>query len=61
MYPNGSIYVPLGDILVENVPLVEFMYFVFTRLPGESYRKAVLLSVTVAVQVITMIMTVSQR
>ena len=23
----------------EGVPLVEFMYFVFTRLPGESYRK----------------------
>ena len=22
---------------VEDVPLVEFMYFVFTRIPGESY------------------------
>ena len=22
----------------EDVPLVEFMYFVFTRVPGESYR-----------------------
>ena len=23
----------------EDVPLVEFMYFVFTRMPGESYRR----------------------
>ena len=23
---------------IEDVPLVEFMYFVFTRMPGESYR-----------------------
>ena len=25
-------------ILFEDVPLVEFMYLVFTRMPGESYR-----------------------
>ena len=24
---------------LENVPLVEFMYLVFTRMPGESYRR----------------------
>ena len=24
---------------VENVPLVEFMYLVFTDMPGESYRR----------------------
>ena len=23
----------------EDVPLVEFMYLVFTRIPGESYRR----------------------
>ena len=23
----------------EDVPLVEFMYFVFIRMPGESYRR----------------------
>ena len=23
----------------EDVPLVEFMYLVFTRMPGESYRR----------------------
>ena len=31
-----------GDYMTENVPLsavVEFMYLVFTRMPGESYRK----------------------
>ena len=25
-------------ISFEDVPLVEFMYLVFTRMPGESYR-----------------------
>ena len=25
--------------IIEDVPLVEFMYLVFTRLPGESYRR----------------------
>ena len=25
--------------LFEDVPLVEFMYLVFTRLPGERYRR----------------------
>ena len=25
--------------LFEDVPLVEFMYLVFTRMPGESYRR----------------------
>ena len=24
---------------LSNVPLVEFMYLVFTRMPGESYRR----------------------
>ena len=24
---------------LENVPLVEFIYLVFTRMPGESYRR----------------------
>ena len=28
---------PLGGILFEDIPLVEFMYLVFTRMPGESY------------------------
>ena len=26
------------ELCVEDVPLVEFMYPVFTRMPGESYR-----------------------
>ena len=26
-------------ILFENVPLVDFMFFVFTRMPGGSYRR----------------------
>ena len=30
---------PLGGILFEDVPLVESMYLVFTRMPGESYRR----------------------
>ena len=35
---------PLFDVevlflLFEEVPLVEFMYLVFTRTPGESYRR----------------------
>ena len=25
--------------LADDVPLVEFMYLVFTRMPGESYRR----------------------
>ena len=25
--------------MAENVPLVEFMYLVFTRMPGDSYRR----------------------
>ena len=28
----------LKNIIFEDVPLVEFMYLVFTRMPGESYR-----------------------
>ena len=31
----GGVYV----LCIEDVPLVEFMYFVFTRMPGESYRR----------------------
>ena len=34
---------PLGGFFVlfcfEDVPLVEFMYLVFTRMPSESYRR----------------------
>ena len=30
---------PLGVILFEDVPQVEFMYLVFTRMPGENYRR----------------------
>ena len=26
-------------IFLNDVPLVEFMYFVFARMPGESYRR----------------------
>ena len=32
---------PLGDILSEDVPLVEFMYLVYTRMSGESYRRRI--------------------
>ena len=28
-----------GGSFPEKVPLVEFMYLVFTRMPGESYRR----------------------
>ena len=27
------------ESVIEDVPLVEFMYLVFTRMPGESYRR----------------------
>ena len=30
---------PQGGILSEDVPLVKFVYLVFTRMPGESYRR----------------------
>ena len=30
---------PPGASFFEAVPLVEFMYFIFTRMPGESYRR----------------------
>ena len=26
-------------VFIEDVPLVEFMYLVFTRMPGESYSR----------------------
>ena len=29
-----GIYMPLGASFFEDVPLVEFMYLVFTRMPG---------------------------
>ena len=32
-------YLFLKMYLFENVPLVELMYLVFTRMPGESYRR----------------------
>ena len=28
-----------SSVVFEDVPLVEFMYLVFTRMPGESYRR----------------------
>ena len=28
-----------GGSFIEDVPLVEFMYLSFTRVPGESYRR----------------------
>ena len=28
-----------GGIRFEDVPLVEFVYLVFTHMPGESYRR----------------------
>ena len=30
-----------GASFFEDVPLVEFMYHVFTRMPGESYRRRI--------------------
>ena len=40
MPPSGIyIYMPLGAILSEDVSLVEFRYFEFTRMPGERYRR----------------------
>ena len=32
------VYMPLGASFFEDVPLVEFMYLVFNRMPGERYR-----------------------
>ena len=29
----------INSDLFEDVPLVEFMYLIFTRMPGESYRR----------------------
>ena len=42
--PTETIYINYCAYLYcigtsEDVPLVEFMYLVFTRMPGESYRK----------------------
>ena len=40
-----KVSVPVGmsdmvsKIEIEDVPLVEFMYLVFTRMPGESYSR----------------------
>ena len=28
-----------ASVMLEDLPLVEFMYLVFTRMPGESYRR----------------------
>ena len=37
-----KVYMPLergGGSFIEDVPLVEINYLVFTRVPGESYRR----------------------
>ena len=31
-----------GGVLFEDVPSVEFMYHIFTRLPGESYTRRIM-------------------
>ena len=33
------VYKPLGDLLFQDVALVEFMYLLFTHVSGESYRR----------------------
>ena len=33
------LYIPLGDILFEDVPSVELMYLLFTRMSDESYSR----------------------
>ena len=33
------VYMPLGDIFFEGVPVVDFMHLVFTHMPCESYRR----------------------
>ena len=33
---SGGVYVPC---IYSDVPLVEFMYLIFARMPGESYRR----------------------
>ena len=36
---NGKWILPQMEIIkVHKVPLVEFMYLIFTRMPGQSYR-----------------------
>ena len=40
--PEWRVYMPLAGmifVVVADVPLVEFMYFLITRMPGESYRR----------------------
>ena len=46
--PQGAVHLKQVSVLlksasfffkVEDVPLVEFMYLVFTRMPGESYSR----------------------
>ena len=40
--PESPLVTPLGlrvNTRFEDGPLVEFMYIVFTRMPGESYRR----------------------
>ena len=36
---GGGLHMPLGGTIFEDVPLEEFMCLVFTRMPGESYRR----------------------
>ena len=36
---GGGLYMPLGGTIFEDVALEEFMCLVFTRMPGESYRR----------------------
>ena len=36
---NGITYLWVDILRLEDVPLVEFMYLVFTRMQGESYRR----------------------
>ena len=35
---NEGVYTPQASVF-EDVPLVAFMYLVFTRMPGERYRR----------------------
>ena len=34
-------------VVLEDVPLVEFMYLIFTRMSGESYRRRLIVAVLV--------------
>ena len=51
--PNIDDQTLASDLILslEDIPLVEFMYLVFTRMPGESYRRRLVFVVVLVVRI----------